>query len=275
MVILSILQYYFQGFNKNYMTKKSFILIGVSIFVLSACVQQLSGQPTTQNNNQNQTTDQTSDETADQSSDNETTDVTDIETITFEDDLMIISAVIPGTEKVEINAILRDYVTNYVDQFKSDYGNDDPGMLIDGMKYYLEMNYDTVKHGNSVQTIVIYISDYLGGAHGGMDITTMTFDFETGERIMMDDIFKEDSDWVTTLSDLVKEEIRKRDMGADEDWLELGAGPLKENFERFALSEDALILYFPPYYVAPYAAGPQTVEILLTKISDSMNKEYL
>jgi hypothetical protein len=48
---------------------------------------------------------------------------------------------------------------------------------------------------------------------------------------------------------------------ADPSWIEEGAGPNGDNFARWALVEEGLILFFDPYQVAPYAAGPQVVTI--------------
>jgi hypothetical protein len=48
---------------------------------------------------------------------------------------------------------------------------------------------------------------------------------------------------------------------ADPSWIQEGAGPRTDNFARWALVEEGLTIFFDPYQVAPWAAGPQAVTI--------------
>ncbi|HEY7864184.1 MAG TPA: RsiV family protein [Thermoanaerobaculia bacterium] len=103
---------------------------------------------------------------------------------------------------------------------------------------------------------------YAGAAHPGHYAITVVWDAGRGRALTTRDLFPATSDWEQVLS---REAIPilERDLGdmADSSWIAEGAGPRAENFRRWALVEDGLVLFFDPYQVAPYAAGPQAVTI--------------
>jgi hypothetical protein len=103
---------------------------------------------------------------------------------------------------------------------------------------------------------------YAGAAHPGHYAITVVWDAERGRALTTRDLFPATSDWERAVS---REAIPilERDLGdmADSSWIREGAGPFAENFRRWALVEEGLVLFFDPYQVAPYAAGPQVVTI--------------
>ena len=103
---------------------------------------------------------------------------------------------------------------------------------------------------------------YAGAAHPGHYAMTVVWDAERGRALTTRDLFPATADW----EEVVSREaipILERDLGdmADPSWIQEGAGPLAENFTRWAVVEQGLIVFFDPYQVAPYAAGPQAVTI--------------
>lgn len=110
---------------------------------------------------------------------------------------------------------------------------------------------------------------YAGAAHPGHYAVTLVWDAERGRALAPDDLFRPDTDWPTALSRAVIP-LLERELGdmADPAWVAEGAGPHAENFARWALVPDGLLLLFDPYQVAPYAAGPQAVTISRTALAD-------
>lgn len=110
---------------------------------------------------------------------------------------------------------------------------------------------------------------YAGAAHPGHYAITVVWDAGRGRALTTRDLFSATSDWEQVLS---RETIPvlERDLGemADSAWIAEGAGPLPENFSRWALVEEGLVLFFDPYQVAPYAAGPQAVTIPRAALAD-------
>jgi uncharacterized protein YecT (DUF1311 family) len=61
---------------------------------------------------------------------------------------------------------------------------------------------------------------------------------------------------------------------SDDDWLRTGAGPDWDNFKDFLLLPDRLVIRFPPYQVAAYAAGAQEVSLPLSELQGLMRTDW-
>ena len=55
----------------------------------------------------------------------------------------------------------------------------------------------------------------------------------------------------------------------NDDMLRSGTAPEAENFSSFALTPEGIRIFFQPYQVAPWAAGPQVVDIPLDALADA------
>ncbi len=110
---------------------------------------------------------------------------------------------------------------------------------------------------------------YAGAAHPGHYAITVVWDAERGRALTTRDLFPATAEWEQVVSREVIP-ILERDLGdmADSSWIQEGAGPRAENFSRWALVEEGLIVFFDPYQVAPYAAGPQAVTIPRAAFAD-------
>lgn len=95
--------------------------------------------------------------------------------------------------------------------------------------------------------------NYPFGAAHGMPVREYShIDARTGAFYQLKDLFKDGSDYVKVLGGIVKKQIEEhgKEMGV---WQDSYKG-IKPD-QPFYLSADALILYFEPYEIAPYAAG--------------------
>lgn len=103
---------------------------------------------------------------------------------------------------------------------------------------------------------------YAGAAHPGHYAVTLVWDAERGRALSLAGLFRRGSDWLEALA-AQTEPALERELGemADRGWIAEGAGPTAENYARWALVEEGLLVLFDPYQVAPYAAGPQAVTI--------------
>lgn len=113
------------------------------------------------------------------------------------------------------------------------------------------------------------------GAHPNTFYRTFTFDLATGDEIGIADLFIPRSDYLKRLSAISQFELAKS-VGefADIEYIAQGTGPDALNFQTYVIDADALVLLFPPYQVAPYAAGPQSVAIPLSQVADILKPEY-
>jgi len=98
-----------------------------------------------------------------------------------------------------------------------------------------------------------------GAAHPGHYSVTLNYDLASDRLVTLDELFLPGSNYLQVISEYCKAELAKRDIGFD--GFTAGADPLPENYTRWNLSTDGLIITFDEYQVAPYAAGAQVVTI--------------
>jgi len=128
--------------------------------------------------------------------------------------------------------------------------------------------YETTQYSDEITSLVYTIYEFTGGAHGNTYFHTFTFDLANGTLITLDDLFAEGSDPFAVIAPIV-ETLLTEQLGdaADPQWIVEGTGDNPDNYQNFSLSEDGITFYFPPYQVAFYAAGTQTVTIPFSELS--------
>lgn len=103
----------------------------------------------------------------------------------------------------------------------------------------------------------------LGAAHGMPTRIDVAIDLQNGNIYELSDLFKKDADYVTELSNIVRDQIQKQ--GEDSYiWMNAYKGISAE--QPFYVTENTLHLYFTPYEIAPYAAGFPTFSIPFEQI---------
>ena len=110
---------------------------------------------------------------------------------------------------------------------------------------------------------------YAGAAHPGHYVITLVWDADRRRALTTEDLFAPGSAWPEVVSDATLPALAA-DLGemADVDWIAEGAGPDPANFTRWVLVEEGMLVFFDPYQVAPYAAGPQAVAIPYAALAD-------
>lgn len=109
-----------------------------------------------------------------------------------------------------------------------------------------------------------------GAAHGMPTEVYTVINLNTGNFYALKDLFKENSDYVNELSNIIKLQIND---GSKYPYIN------KEDYkgikpdQPFYLDENNLYIYFSPYEIAPYAAGFPVFKIPLSSIMDILNTE--
>jgi hypothetical protein len=129
----------------------------------------------------------------------------------------------------------------------------------------------TVSYASPRSLSVTYeIWTYSDGIHGNNDIITLSYDMESGQRLLFEDLVA-DADTALerlavycskTLSDTLGEDL-------DEIILKSGTAPDLDNYASFSLFPTGLRIHFQPYQVAPFVAGAQQVDVPLEVILDA------
>lgn len=144
-----------------------------------------------------------------------------------------------------------------------------------GRKETLQITYLIASSARTVSYIFTTYEDTLG-AHGNLFFRTFTFDTTTGQELALSDLFQSGSDYLARLSGLARTQLPAI-IGSgmvSTQMLDQGTTPEDKNFSNFFIDNGDLVILFAPYAVAPYAAGPQTLRIPLSSLSDILNPQY-
>ena len=188
------------------------------------------------------------------------------------------SATAGGLDESINKIIYEQKVLSIIDDFKdeiSSYHDEDFSF-----NYFLAIDYSVVMYDEKGISVCLDIYPYLGGAHGMLYFETINFDLEKKSLIEMGELFVAGYDYLSIISEYCRENLTKQmnDSGfePDKQWLEDGTDPdYIDNFTNFLVTPSELIIKFPAYQVAPYAAGDFTVNIPYEEFEDNLNPESI
>ncbi|HYT69330.1 MAG TPA: RsiV family protein [Vicinamibacterales bacterium] len=110
-----------------------------------------------------------------------------------------------------------------------------------------------------------------GAMHGQTWFRTVTALRKPLVVLHFEDLFEAGSDFVQRVSSFAVDALLTSSESFDPDWVRRGAGPHLGNFTDFNISDDGLLITFPPYQVASYADGPQHVTVPWSLTRDVLN----
>ena len=119
-------------------------------------------------------------------------------------------------------------------------------------------------------TVTYEVWTYTGGVHGNNDIITLSYDMESGQRLLLEDLVASADTALERLDAYCSQTLRGT-LGEDldEDMLKSGTAPELDNYSSFSLFPAGLRIHFQPYQVAPFVAGAQRVDVPLEIIQDA------
>ena len=186
------------------------------------------------------------------------------------------STPLTGSANTAAVLTMRQFVSGQIAQFKTDghFSQMTPqeaqkAGFTGGRKATLEIKYLIAPAPHTISYIYTTYEDTLG-AHGNLFFKTFTFDTSTGKLLTLGDLFTPGSTYLDTLSQIARAKLPAV-IGAQmvsPQMLDAGTKPEAKNFANFFINGGDLVILFPPYAVAPYAAGPQTLRIPLTSLKD-------
>jgi hypothetical protein len=138
------------------------------------------------------------------------------------------------------------------------------------MVVYLNMTYDYVKLGE-ILSVQLNIDSYSGGAHGISQIVSITSNTSTGEIYEFKDLFKEDADYNSVITNLILHEVEKDSEMYFPNYEETIIS--KNGNYEFYIDGDKLVVYFGLYDIAPYASGIRHFLIDSGDIKDMLKDE--
>ncbi|GMX58466.1 MAG: hypothetical protein MCSN_1200 [Candidatus Microsyncoccus archaeolyticus] len=183
-----------------------------------------------------------------------------------EDEERIISILYPSVGIEQIDKEIKEYVDSEANTFKEmEY------ISFSGAKYILDIDYFPVKFNDDIISFKFNKSDYTGGAHGNQYIACFTYNIKENKRLYLNDFFSSET-YLDKISEFSINDFMN-DEYADEEWIKDGAGPKLENYDKFVITENAFVFYFPPYQVSPYALGERQIVMPLNQLKEILNEE--
>jgi hypothetical protein len=103
-----------------------------------------------------------------------------------------------------------------------------------------------------------------GAAHPFSFSKTLAYNMNTRQVVGLEQLFTSGSDWLNAVSSYCINDLTAKGVYEFPE----GATPTPENYSRWSITPDGLVIYFDPYQVAAYAAGPQQVTIPYTALAE-------
>ena len=171
------------------------------------------------------------------------------------------------SEKMEKE--VKEYIDKELDMFAKDASIDNDPDSEFFVKNDIEI-IGTAKSSPKINSYILEMYKYTGGAHGNHEYKVFNHDKKTGKKLSLNDILVS-NDSLKKLSALADDEFSKRNIGYQKE----GASPREENWQLWYADGNAIVFIFPPYAIAPYAAGQQNLIVPVKEHPDIFKKEVI
>jgi hypothetical protein len=159
---------------------------------------------------------------------------------------------------VAFNQRLNELVTKEVDTWRQSFMENTFPTVSNGS--FLEATHTLLFQEEEIWSFKFDFHFYSdGAAHPGSYSITLNYDLGQGKELALADLFLPNSNYLETIANYCKSELSKQPFfdGAFNE----GADPTVENYRNWNITPTGLMITFDEYQVAPYAAGPQVVQI--------------
>lgn len=122
---------------------------------------------------------------------------------------------------------------------------------------------------NQRNILSLLLSNYtyhLHAAHGMTYLTSLTFDLHDGHSYSLAELFLPESDYVTKLSQMINEQIKRRDIPTFEEYVTI------KRDQDFYIADKTLVIYFQLYEITPYVYGFPMFPISIYDIQDIIDE---
>lgn len=171
-------------------------------------------------------------------------------------------------------------VKNYIDEVQARYLD----MIVEKKRFddkttgELNISYETMPHtSGNYSFVLLNSSSFSDSASGKMEIRSFHLNPETGKSFSIKDLFEGDSDRLQALASLVRgaiqnDESLKNHLFQSE--LERYTDPQWMNYRNFAITDDALIIYFDENTIAKSLVGPPIVSVPIESIEELLASTF-
>ncbi|KOS66440.1 1,4-beta-xylanase [Lysinibacillus contaminans] len=179
----------------------------------------------------------------------------------------------PQTE----NETFNDEMSQYITSSKENYLNSMKKIKDKEVTGELNISFETYPYNEDYYSFILTKMLYLGGANHEITSKTYFFNNKTGAIIDIQTLLQNDENNLATLAAHVRSELQQNPQLKGqllEKELIAATEPKWENFERFAILEDSLALYFDEYEIASGTVGAPIVKLPLSLINPLLASEF-
>ncbi|QOR66613.1 DUF3298 domain-containing protein [Cytobacillus suaedae] len=123
---------------------------------------------------------------------------------------------------------------------------------------------------NQREVLSLSLSNYTyhsQAAHGMTYIKSLTYDLKNGKLCQLKDLFKPGSNYIQRLSELIKLQIKERDIQTLD-----GFSTIRPD-QDFYIADKTLVIYFQLYEITPYVFGFPMFPIAVYDIEDIIKED--
>ena len=157
-----------------------------------------------------------------------------------------------------LNAQVSDVVQKALEAFNSEFFSAEAPAYPQAFEFDIDSSsvYEDTNHISFLLTVY----QFTGGAHGSTTLIPITYSKQTKKLLSLEEAVQPArKDWLATLSTEARKQlnaqVKKQKFSSDEDWINKGTEPTKENFAIFKLEKNSVRIIFSQYQVGPYASG--------------------
>ncbi|GJM16043.1 MAG: hypothetical protein DHS20C13_13700 [Thermodesulfobacteriota bacterium] len=170
----------------------------------------------------------------------------------------------------KVSVKLRDRMKPQIEEYQKDAKE---GFMTDVITstWLFTYDYSIEYYSEELISFTGQVYSYTGGAHGNTYFVSSNYSIKDGDSklLKLSDLFKEKTDYVSVISDLIIKDLKKQKAG----WVVNGEiTSLKEDeIGPFALSPRGIQFAFAPYAVGPYSDGAFFVTINYVQLKGIIN----
>ncbi len=185
----------------------------------------------------------------------------------------LVGAHYPVFGKSNIDAINKELVTQYIEEFKNESANSTSGNK--DYKYELSIDYEAYSAPNNIISIAFNIVEsgsYL--AHPDVKIVTKMYDLSGDREVELSSIMN--GEYLKFISQISENYFKTDETykdNIDSPLFKEGIYPSMENYSNFILKEDKLVFIFEKYQLFSGNFGSPSVEIAYSDLKDYIKPE--
>lgn len=176
---------------------------------------------------------------------------------------------LPGDKRYDaFNLAAETLVRAETDAFKAEITDPKNRFAELQMGSFIDVTYDVFHGEHGLVSVLFYVTYYLSGAaHPNHATLPLNFDLTQNKPLILADVFLKDTPYLQALVDLCTTDLKRQKAM---EWSE-NLKPVTETFHSWVILKDSLLIWFDPYEVASYAAGPQKVILPYTALKGYIN----